>query len=112
MLKRLPFVIVLVSALNAFAFSGITYLSNTPITRFDAQYGQDSVRITINLPVQNPDNCSLADGTYETDASLAGSKLQQAALLGAFLAGKQVELAISGCGPNGHPRIINVSVLQ
>lgn len=74
MVKRLSLVTVLVSA-SAFAFSGITYLSNTPITRFDAQYGQDSARITINLPVQNPDNCSLADGTYETDPSLAGSKL-------------------------------------
>ena|ERR1700746_695383 len=108
MLKRLTFIAALFITVGAFAFSGITYQGPAVLTQFDAEYGLDAARVSNNLPAINPDNCPLGDGTYETDPTLAGSKLQQATLLAAFLANRQVALALSGCGPDGHPRIINV----
>ena len=112
MIPRLSFVAVLLTVASALPFTGITYLGPSTITAYDAQYAMDSARVTTDHPIVDPDGCANADGTYDTDPTLAGSKLQQSKVLASFLANKKVAIAINDCGPGGHPRVWNVSVLQ
>jgi len=67
--------------------------------------GENSVRVQLNAPpVLN--GCSLGDG-YITNPNDGANILYQSLLLGAYLAGKQVVVTLSGCYAN-RPQINGV----
>jgi len=55
------------------------------------------------------DECTAVNDGYATDPADPGHRLHHAILLGAYLHGKQVRLALQGCSYD-HPRIIGVEV--
>jgi hypothetical protein len=47
---------------------------------------------------------------YTTDVGNPGNQTQQAVLLGAFLSGKKITLALYGCNSSGQAIIDNIGV--
>lgn len=58
----------------------------------------------------NPDNCSANDG-FITDPGDQGNSLFNSMLISAYMAGKKVELTISGC-TGLRPKIISVAFVN
>jgi hypothetical protein len=86
------------------------YLDCASITRCDAYYSQDVVRIWLDIPAVSNGCPGPNPDSYVTDPTSPGSKLQEATLLGACLAHKKVCISLSGCSSTGLPRIDNVGV--
>jgi len=54
------------------------------------------LRVIVNVPVQNPDQCALADG-YIVEAGLPGAQPLQSMLITAYATGADVLFTIDGC---------------
>lgn len=65
-------------------------------------------RMTPNVPMQNPDGCSDADG-YIVDYAQAGSDKFLAMALSAQATGFQVQLVVDGCYLN-RPKVIGINI--
>jgi hypothetical protein len=83
---------------------GTTQFGN--ITYYNTGWNTNQVLVKNNAPFVNLSNCPSTDG-YVTD--LNNASVQQSALLGALLSGKQVAFALQGC-TQGRPMIIGVNV--
>jgi hypothetical protein len=78
------------------------------ITFYGVGWSANTVRVQTTAPPMNPGSCTGTDG-YMTNPSDSGNQAYQAALLSAFLAGKNVVLILQGCTSN-RPQIIGVYV--
>jgi len=67
------------------------------------------IRVTTSAPFANPDSCPGTDG-YMTEDGDSSNPAHHAAILAAFLSGKQVDFIVSGCTSLNRPRIISVIV--
>ncbi len=110
MKKLVRFIVLLgvaaISAVFVYAQSPTNTQSGT-ITLYSTGWSADEVRVMTTAPfVAN--GCSATDG-YVTSPSDPGNHAHQAALLAAFIAGKNVYLTVSGCFQN-RPQIIGVTV--
>lgn len=94
---------------KTFAQNSLAWVAYGNITSYEVFYGRDAVRIVTDAPsVTNGCNAQYA-GQYITDPSNPGNHAQQAALLGAALSKKQVQLAVEGCSPEGIPFIQDIA---
>lgn len=86
--------------------------SSGTITLYTTGWLADQVRVQTTAPFINPANCSATDG-YITSASDPGNHTHQAALLGAYLSGKTVQITVSNtaCVLN-RPQIIGVTIIN
>jgi hypothetical protein len=90
------------------ANAAVNFTNTGRITFLTSGWAVNSMRVQTDAAFNNPDACPIVDG-YITDPSDAGTPLYHSILLGAFLSGKPISLAISGCA-FGRPKIIGVTV--
>lgn len=81
-----------------------------PIDNYSTEWGTDAIMVHTTAPFIDL-GCGLAD-SYETDPSNPGNHTQQAALLAAFLSGKNVQVTLMGCGFNRRGKIVGVTILR
>jgi hypothetical protein len=86
------------------------------VTRFATAWNDDALAVyhqplgsSSETVVQQIIGCPVSNDGYATDPGQPGRKLQHAAIIGAYLHHKQVQLLIKGCA-YGKPRIISVGV--
>lgn len=80
----------------------------TNITTLSGGWHEAHLRVIVNGPVQNPDQCALADG-YIVEAGLPGAQLLQSMLITAYATGADVLFTIDGCVLN-RPKVIGVDI--
>lgn len=78
------------------------------ITTLSGGWHEAHLRIIVNGPVQNPDQCALADG-YIVEAGLPGAQLLQSMLITAYATGADVLFTIDGCVLD-RPKVIGVDI--
>jgi len=82
------------------------------ITFYTTGFLADQVRVQTTAPFINPANCPTTDG-YITNPSDSGNHTHQAALLGAYLSGKTVQIVVSTTACYlGRPQIIAVTIIN
>jgi hypothetical protein len=102
----LALIVVLIAGNPAFAT--VAQSAYGRITVYTTGWSSDLVRVETTATFKNVDNCPSTDG-YVTSPSDPGNHTHQAALLAAFLSGKEVSLYLDGCY-QGRPLIIGVLI--
>jgi hypothetical protein len=94
---------------KSYAQGTIGYTAPGTITNYSAGYGADFVEVSTSSTFV-PNGCT-GPAYYAVNPADPGNRAMQAAMLGAFLAGKKVQFALFGCDSSGRPVISAVGLI-
>ncbi|MBK8815609.1 MAG: hypothetical protein IPN42_08950 [Methylococcaceae bacterium] len=108
MVKVLLFAVVFGAAVQ----SGIAQAESSTevghILSFETGWSADSISVALDVPFVNPAHCTKTS-SYAVSPDDPGARVHEAAIMGAFFGGKNVQLRIDGCAYD-KPKIIGVVV--